>query len=206
MKHFIFDVDGTLSDTVKATARVIGELSEKWGFPAAGEDAIREAMGYPSLEFCRKLLPACGGGRLRRFEAELSLAEDAAIRSIGGAILFPGVAETLGRLKETGAELYAASTGSPSHVAAVLEASGISSLFTEICCGKPRKVEMVRTIVKRDDPSRFVMVGDKRFDAEAAGRNGIHSVGAGYGYCTERDYDLFDEIISRPEALLDMAF
>jgi phosphoglycolate phosphatase-like HAD superfamily hydrolase len=65
---------------------------------------------------------------------------------------------------------------------------------------------MVRNIVKRDDPSRFIMVGDKRFDAEAAKRNGIRSAGAGYGYCTGKDRDLFDEILSRPEALLDMVF
>ncbi|MDR1174955.1 MAG: HAD family hydrolase [Treponema sp.] len=204
MKHFIFDIDGTLSDTVKATATVIGALSEKWGFPAAGEAAIKEAMGYPSLEFCRRLIPICDEGRLRRFEVELSLAEDAAIWGIGTAILFPGVADTLMRLREMGAELYAASTGSPSHVAAVLEASGIRSLFTKIFCGKPRKIEMVRKIIKMHDPSRFIMVGDKRFDAEAAERNRIHSVGAGYGYCTEIDYALFDEIISHPEALIDM--
>jgi phosphoglycolate phosphatase len=205
VRHFIFDIDGTLSDTAKATAKVIGALSEKWGFPAVGEASIKEAMGYPSLEFCRRLIPMCDEGRLRRFEAELSFAEDAAIRVIGTAILFPGVADTLIRLREMGAELYAASTGSPTHVATVLEASGIRSLFTKICCGKPQKIEMVRKIIKMDDPFRFIMVGDKRFDAEAAERNGIHSVGAGYGYCAKIDYDLFDEIISHPEALLDMA-
>ncbi|MDR0601609.1 MAG: HAD family hydrolase, partial [Treponema sp.] len=133
------------------------------------------------------------------------LAEDAAIRAIGRAILFPGVADTLERLKAMGAELYIASTGSPAHVTAVLEASGLGPLFTRLCCGKPRKIEMVRTIIKQNDPSLFIMVGDRRFDAEAAGRNGIHSVGASYGYCAEKDYDLFDEIISRPEALVAMA-
>jgi phosphoglycolate phosphatase-like HAD superfamily hydrolase len=156
------------------------------------------------VEFWQKILPGFDKEFLRRFEAELSAEEDLIIETMGIAILFPDIARALERLKERGADLYIASTGSPAHVEATLGASGIKRLFKGIHCGRSRKIEMVGEIINQDDPVRWIMVGDKCFDAEAAKGNGIYSIGAGYGYCDKNDYCLFDEIIDSPERLLEM--
>jgi phosphoglycolate phosphatase len=205
VKRFIFDMDGTLSDTAKATAAALNTIAEKRGVPPIGKAALKEAMGLPGVEFWRKILPGFDEEFLRSFEAELSAEEDRIIETMGSAILFPGIAGTLEQLRKRGADLYIASTGSPAHVEATLGASGIKRLFTGIYCGRNRKIEMVREILNHDDPGRWIMIGDKCFDAEAAKNNGIYAIGAGYGYCDKTDYFLFDEIIDRPGRLLEIA-
>jgi phosphoglycolate phosphatase-like HAD superfamily hydrolase len=196
-------MDGTLTDTAKATIGACNVAAAKIGFPPLGLEQIQAAMGYPGLEFVEVLLGDIDRDTLLAFQRETDSVENKEIRRIGRNILFPGVRETLEGLHLRGAELFVASTGSPEHVNLLTDITGIRSLFSGIFSDMPRKVKMTAKIMAGfTDKTEWLFVGDKRIDAEAAKGNGILAVGAGFGYCTEPS--LFDMVITIPQKLLDM--
>ncbi|MDR1061412.1 MAG: HAD family hydrolase [Clostridiales bacterium] len=205
----IFDLDGTLSDTAKATMPAICAAAAEFGLPAATEAAIKSAMGYASDAFYKILFPDAAPGLLAPFAERADQLESEMIRSLGGAVLFDGVKSALAELAAAGVAMHIASTGSEGHVGDVLSASGIRGYFAGVSCDEPEKAAMVGRIkrARADAAGRhlpdesFAMVGDKRIDADAARQNGILSVGAAYGYCGRPERELFDAIARHPSEL-----
>jgi phosphoglycolate phosphatase len=207
-RQFIFDMDGTLSDTAKATGRAVRETAEKLGMPPPPPEKVKAAMGYPGMEYYHMLLGDIGNGLLAAFAAETDRNEDREIRRIGRDMLFPGIREALDSLLGLGAELYVASTGHPNHVNLLLDVTGTRCCFKKVYCGRPRKVEMVRELMAAfgaRGPEGWLMVGDKHIDAEAARGSRILAVGAGFGYCLEEERHLFDLVLETPGELAVLA-
>jgi phosphoglycolate phosphatase len=207
-KHFIFDMDGTLSDTAKATTIACNEAAKKMGLPPFPAERVKAAMGYPGLEYYQVLLGNVKQEIILTFQKETDLGEAREIQRIGREMLFPGIEEILTELKDRGVELYIASTGHPDHIKLLLDVTGIRPFFKSIHCGRPRKVEMTGEIIAAAGASflgDWLFTGDKHIDAEAAKGNGILAVGAGYGYCLEKEKHLFDIIVETPGDLLKLA-
>jgi phosphoglycolate phosphatase-like HAD superfamily hydrolase len=221
-KHFIFDMDGTLSDTAKATSIACNEAAKKLGLPPFSLEQVKAAMGYPGIEYYQMLFrsvkpavtiePGIKQSSMQEllpaFQEETDLGEAREIRRIGKGMLFPGIEEILEELKGLGAELYIASTGRPDHINLLLDVTGIRHFFKSICCGRSRKVEMTGEIISAAGASflgDWLFTGDRHIDAEAAKGNGILAVGAGFGYCLEEERELFDVIAESPGDLLELA-
>jgi len=197
-KHIIFDLDGTLSDTARATSAAVTEARDIHGFPNVNYDSILDAMGLPGLEFYSHLYPNVSEKELLQIEKLVDDAEERAILSLGRDILFPGVYDMLSKLHEYGYRLYIASTGGKPHVDTTLDATGIRFLFSQVHCGKPEKISMVRDIILGQPPDEWAMVGDMYKDSEAARANNILALGAGFGYLAEKDISLFDYVLTKP--------
>ncbi|MDR2184984.1 MAG: HAD family hydrolase [Treponema sp.] len=207
-RHFIFDMDGTISDTAKATVGAAREAAEKLGISPPPAKKIKAVMGYPGQEFYRMLLGDIGDDLLSAFAAETDRNEDREIRRIGRDMLFPGIREALDSLLGLGVELYIASTGHPGHIDLLLDVTGIRRCFKKVYCGRPRKTEMVRELMAAAGargPEGWIMVGDKHIDAEAARGSRIPAVGAGFGYCLEEERHLFDIVVESPGELVTLA-
>ncbi|AEF83414.1 HAD family hydrolase [Leadbettera azotonutricia] len=202
--HVIFDMDGTLSDTAKATSAGFHKLAKEWGFPPVTDEAIRNAMGHPSVEFCQIILPTLDDRMAEKFVAELDILEEAAIRKLEKSMLFPGIEEMLAKLNSLGIDCYIASTGSNDHVNCMMEATGLGGYFASLHCNEKRKGDMVRRILNGSDPVEWLLVGDKHIDASAARENKVKSLGAAFGYCTPADEALFDAVLRKPEDLFEL--
>jgi phosphoglycolate phosphatase len=204
VRRVIFDMDGTLTDTAKATAGACGRTAEELGLPPPLESAIKEAMGHPGLDYYRLILPGRDEALIRRFSERADPMESEMIQALGAEMLFEGIAELLQGLEKRGLELYIASTGSSEHVTVTLNAAGIRKYFTGVYCGSPDKGGTLRKIPGIGRSEEWLMVGDKRIDALAAGQNHIRAIGAVYGYCTPEEQVFFDGLIYRPGELLSL--
>jgi len=198
-KHMIFDLDGTLSDTAKATSVAFDKMSKEKGLPEVTYDKIIAAMGLPDLEFYENVYPSLSKEKLVEIFKEADALEEEMIITLGEDILFSDVKNMLINLKKKNCSLYIASTGSKSHVNATFTASGIKDIFTSVSCGEPEKISMVKKIIGNSDKNEWVMVGDMYKDSEAARKNSILALGAGFGYLSAVDQKLFDSILWKPE-------
>lgn len=206
LKHIILDMDGTLSNTAKATGTAIKKVESRFNLPPITDDIIRDAMGIAGLDFYRHMFPTVPEDTLIKLEPEVDALELAAIQELKRAILFPGVVEMLTALQQAGINMYIASTGSNVHVNGTLQAAEIKHFFAGIHSGEPAKIEMVRRIVGGGNPffpSEWAMVGDMYKDSEAARGSGILALGAGFGYLAEEDHTLFDAVLKTPEDILN---
>jgi len=199
IKRIIFDMDGTLCDTGKATLTAIKMVENRFNLPPITYADVQNAMGLAGTEFHRCMFPDLPEDVLLKLEPVIDLLEQDAIQSLGSDVLFPGVSDLLEALWQAGYELHIASTGSKSHVHGTLDATGIESFFTGISCGEPAKIAMVRRIIADSDPQEWAMVGDMFKDSEAARGNNILALGAGFGYLAKQDFSLFDAVLGTPK-------
>jgi len=204
IKHIIFDMDGTLSNTAIATAAAICQVEEKHNLPKISDEHIRNTMGIGGLEFHERLFPGLPLEKLLQVEQDVDTLEEAHIVKLGDKILFEGVKDMLISLSSRqGITIHIASTGSLRHVNATLKATGIYNLFTSISCDEPQKIDMVKKIVDGGNKAEWAMVGDMYKDSEAAQGNGILALGAAFGYLTRENYPLFDKILLTPGDIFD---
>jgi phosphoglycolate phosphatase len=203
INNIVFDMDGTLADTAKATVIAFSKFAPQFGLGKLADETIKAAIGYANPEFYFRLYPQSDMEMLIKFGEQVEKHEKLIIRELGENILFDGVKDLLQILSADGFALHLASTGNSKHVAAVLGDSGIKAYFKSVSCGEAEKTAMVRNIIQGSELSQWMMVGDKQKDSDAAHGNNILSVGAGYGYLLPEDYRLFDAVIQTPSGLLD---
>ena len=197
----IFDLDGTLIDTVRMTARAFRELTGRHGLAMPPEAAIRDAMGLQDPAFYRAIFPDATEEQLAVLSRDVERREGEIGAALGGEILFPGVADMLDALRDEGIRLCVASTGSAVHVRDMLAAAGIADRFEMTRCDAPDKRAMTAELLRALGGACAVFVGDTPMDVAAARANGLPVFGAGFGYVKASERALFDAVADTPEQL-----
>ena len=213
MKKFdsvIFDLDGTLWDASAVTAETWVEVLRRHPDvkPALmmTRDSVCRYMGLTNEELARIFFPDLS------FEDAFSLMEEScALENLwlperGGA-LYPGVPETLKRLKSEGYHLSVVSNAQDGYIEAFLTAHAFWDIFDDRessgHSGKG-KAENVRDVIARNGLQSAVYVGDTVSDANGAHGAGIPLIYCKYGFgetwgrgkTDEYEYaiDCFDEL------------
>jgi phosphoglycolate phosphatase-like HAD superfamily hydrolase len=185
----VFDVDGTLQDTLAWWPEVaragVSKLAEQIGvdLPPPDLETAWEVVGLPDSGVWTGLLPGELHDRWPELRDVTVPLEVEVLRS-GRDCLFPGTAELLRWLREHGVRITLASNCGQTYFDAVLEGQGLGRLVDDAFCldspGISSKTEMVRAAIARAEPGLHVLVGDRESDREAAVANGIafvHRVG-----------------------------
>lgn len=204
VKNIIFDMDGTLVNTAKATIPACQESAVKFGLPVKQPDEIAKMIGWANPEFYLRLYPDFNPELIYSFAEETEIKEKRMIEEMGAEILFPGVRELLEYLKLQGCYLAIASTGSLEHVETSLKVTGIYDIFDTINCGESEKGSMVKRIIEGGPSGEWLILGDKSKDSHAGRINEIITVAARYGFGFDEEYEQFNAGIDKPLELLDL--
>ncbi|MFI9173119.1 HAD family hydrolase [Streptomyces lincolnensis] len=208
----VFDLDGTLADTpgaiVSITLKVLAELGRE-----PDEAAVRATVGKPlDRNFAQLLgLPAD--------HAEVHNAMAAYRRGFGEHLaeqrermLYPGVADGLAKLRESGHILAIATSKTYEAAINVLRTTGILDQFAVVAGhdsvdrGKPAPDMALYVARELGLPAAdCVVIGDATGDIEMAGAAGMTSVGVSYGVATATELlasgallvaDSFDDVVT----------
>ncbi|MGH7055734.1 MAG: phosphoglycolate phosphatase [Stellaceae bacterium] len=214
MKPFllVFDLDGTLVDSVPDLAAAANALLHEEGRPPLAQDAVRGMIGDGIPALLARALAAAGDPRgaatlLPRF---LALYEANATRL---SRPYPAVPETLAELRRRGYRT-AVCTNKPTHAAhVVLRGLGLLPLFDGIAGGdhfavkKPAPGHLLGLIAELGGAvERAAMIGDNENDAAAAHAARVPLVLMRYGYARSNPETLgaaalLDEFAGLPRAL-----
>ncbi len=183
----MFDLDGTLIDSVPGIARALREAFRCAG-KAMPEGEVSQFVGPPIRVIARGLDPSLT-------DADLSLIEPAYRASYDSdgwrhSALYPEVTETLTHLRAKGLPLFVVTNKPRLPTARLLAHFELDSLFTEVLSRDsreppyPEKASMLADLICRRKlrPEQAWMVGDTAEDGEAAARCGMPFVYATYGY------------------------
>jgi phosphoglycolate phosphatase len=215
----VFDLDGTLVDTapdlVAATNHVLADL----GLPGISEHALRPLIGH-GARFMVEHAIGPDAGKLSEHERKrlLDLFLDYYARNIAvGSRPFEGAVAALERFRGAGAKLAVCTNKTERISRALLEALGMSGLFSAVAgrdtfpVFKPHPDHLLGTIrLAGGDSERAVMVGDSRIDIAAAKAAGVPVVAVTFGYTDtpvrelspDRVIDHYDELEPAIVALL----
>jgi phosphoglycolate phosphatase len=215
----IFDLDGTLIDSVPDVCRALNRTLCPAGRRAHSVDEAKGYLGSGAPILMQMAVEATGGLKEGERLEDLTKAflDDYAANPIVETTVFPHLFETLALLGQQGARL-AICTNKPSITAApVLDELDLTRYFGAIVCGdqvekrKPHGDHILDTIrAIGGDPARSVMIGDSENDIDSAIHASVPSVAVTFGYSLTPHAELganalIDSFLELPGALESLA-
>lgn len=188
MRLAIFDLDGTLLDSVAVMVETMSAAFRTIGAEVPDERAIRSISGLHVRRALETLMPGANDARVD----ELIAAYRLHFQSLGGMVrqpLFAGALETLDQIHADPLTLMSVATGKSYRSATVLlEAHGIIDRFVSIETpdhnhSKPDPQMVETALGKAGIEAPFaVMIGDTTHDMHMAKAAGVGAIGVSWGY------------------------
>jgi len=186
----IFDLDGTLADTIGDLATAVNAVLAAHNFPLHPFSAYKTMVGNGFSSLLKRALPGGAAEDDRFFDTLLIEASSTYARELLNTTKpYPGIAELLSALQERSV-LCAVLSNKPDKMTRHM----VSSLFPEVSflavmgdkVSRPKKPDpssaLAIAALAGIPPSRFAFVGDSGVDMETGKAGGMLPLGASWGY------------------------
>lgn len=184
--HLLFDLDGTLTDPREGILRSMQHALARLGAEVPSEAHLERYIGPPLRDTFRDLLP----GRASEVERAVDLYREHFVPvGMFENRVYPGIPALLQALVDAGRRLHLCTSKPHPFARRILEHFRLDRFFasihgSELDGTRNEKGELVAYLLRQEGlaPARCLMLGDRRFDVEAAAQCGIASVGVLWGY------------------------
>lgn len=191
-ESLIFDVDGTLWDSVALVAKGWNRAFQEAGLSGNHTaDGIRPLFGKTMDEIASAVLPNLPPERRREVMDSCMDWENRVMWEDPCHIFYPQVRETLERLAERH-RLFIVSNCHCGYIELLLAKGDLAHLIADhLCFGQTGtcKAQTIRTLMERDHVESAVYIGDTQGDLDAARGAGIPFVWASYGFGAPESWD-----------------
>ena len=211
----IFDLDGTIADTIADLGAAVDNGLEVLGFPKHTITEYKTFVGNGAMKLCERALPE-GPKELAR-ELHRLFKEYYSAHLLDNTTLYDGMKETLTTLSENGV-ILAVATNKPEDAAKKIIAALLPDIdFVKILGGvdyRPKKPdtaiisEILAAVPEKD--GEVWMIGDSNVDVQTGRNAGITVIGCAWGfrgrdelrreradYIAEKTGDIIDIILRR---------
>ena len=189
-KACIFDLDGTLTDTLESLAYSVNETMKEMGMPQITTEQCREFVGNGAKVLIEKTLKASGDEKMTRFdeayETYLRIFDKCCTYRVKP---YPGIPEMLKEMKAQGLKLGVLSNKPDRQAVHVVEEIFGKNIFDHIQGqkdGVPRKPDptAVLSIAAEfgSDPSETLYIGDSEVDGATGKAAGMDTVLVTWGF------------------------
>lgn len=206
----IFDLDGTLINSIQDLADAINVSLEQMHYPKHPLDAFYHFVGNGVPKLCQRALPENVPSEqveelLRRFSAYYNT------HCLDKTRPYPGILEMLETLRQQGVTLAVASNKSESFVQSIVQHLFPKETFALVIGASdshPKKPapDMVYYIMETCGISsaQTVYIGDSDVDILTARNAGVHSIGCAWGFrgTVELQQAGADWLVQNPEELV----
>lgn len=182
----IFDLDGTLADTLSDLADATNYGLKKLGYPVHPYESYKKFVGNGVQKLCYRVLPDD-----KKDDAEKILEffnEYYGKHFLDKTSLYNGMRETLARLADNGV-ILAVATNKPQNFARQIVEKLLPEFdFVKVlggCAERPKKPDtaIINEIISAlPEDNRVFMIGDSNVDIQTAKNAGITSVGCEWGF------------------------
>ncbi|MBK8970670.1 MAG: phosphoglycolate phosphatase [Hahellaceae bacterium] len=188
----LFDLDGTLVDSVPDLAASIDAMLREFHLPEAGENRVRHWVGNGAARLVAEALHYATQNTpcpTTQEEALASFQRHYGLQCTDKTTLYPGAADLLNAWHRQGVRLAVVTNKPESFSRTILRQLGLLDLLTDVIGGdslperKPHPLPLQTVLARRGVPAHeAIMVGDSRHDVEAARAAGIAVICVSYGY------------------------
>lgn len=210
----IFDMDGTLLDTIDDLANSMNRVLERHGYPMHPVDAYRYFVGEGMEMLVRKALPIGRDDRKTIAECLAAMHKEYGRGWADRSKLYPGIRELLDFLEGQKIPKAILSNKPDGFTKTMTKAFLSEWTFCEVrgeSPSTPRKPNPAAALEIASGmghkPENIVYIGDSSIDMQTASRAGMYSVGALWGFRTadELKSNGARVLVERPEdAILEL--
>lgn len=205
----IFDLDGTLLNTLKALTLTVNLTLEHFGYEPVDEDHVRQFVGDGYKLLMERVLRYRGDEQLEHYEESLKVyLELFAVHSMDGVHPYDGICELLEELKKRGVKTAVLSNKPHPRTVENIETVFGPGYFDYVAGeqpGIPRKPDPagVKLILDRFGvkPEECLYFGDTNTDMKTGLGAGLQTVGVTWGFRDREELESFhpQHIISHPD-------
>lgn len=189
-KYVLFDLDGTLTDPKLGICSCVQYALAHFDIFEPDLDKLEPFIGPPLID---SFMEFYGFDEAKAREAVDKYRERFSTVGLFENEVYPGIKHMLKRLKKNGFHLAVASSKPQVFVERILEHFGLAKYF-EVVVGsnldgtRTDKAEIITEVFgqlfknEKVDKELIYMVGDRKFDAIGAKKQGVESVCVAYGY------------------------
>lgn len=189
-KACIFDLDGTLTDTLESLAFSVNETMKEIGMPQITEDQCRQFVGNGAKVLIEKTLRAAGDENLDRFEEAFEvygrIFDDNCIYKVKP---YDGIPEMLHQMKERGMKLGVLSNKPDRqavHVVSEIFGTDTFDIVQGQKEGIPRKPDPAAALSIAGQfgisPKEAIYIGDSEVDAATGKAAGMDTILVSWGF------------------------
>jgi len=190
-KTFLFDLDGTLTDSANGIINSVNYALDALGADSLPMHTLRKFLGPPLWES----FPAyCSFDSETTKEAVRLYREYFTVHGIYEQNVFDGIPELLHILTEKQAQLFIATAKPDMYAGKILQMMKLDHHFIDICgatadASRADKTSIIGHVLNRYqiDSAHAVMIGDKEHDIKGAHAHSLQSIACSYGYGTEEE-------------------
>ena len=213
MKLIVFDLDGTLINSLEDLADSANWMLLQHGYPTHPVDAYRYFVGDGMRKLIERILPPEERNDVRIEQCKAEFVAYYTIHMEDKTVVYPGMIELLKELKDRGLKIAVATN--KVHIAvAPLMAKYFPGIRFDSMIGQREGIpvkphpQIMYDILKETDcqPSETLHVGDTATDMQLAHSAGVTPVGVLWGYRPLEDLQEAGAkfIIEKPEELLGL--
>ncbi len=205
-KLAVFDLDGTLADTLEDLATAVNYGLIKLGYPVHHIDKYNNFVGNGILKLCERALPEGKSESLQ----ELHDIFDSFYKNhcMDKTKEYTGVTELLRQLSKNGVDIAVATNKDQTFATKIVAKLFPYIKFVKVlggCNERPKKPapDIIYEIKGDREYSEIYMIGDSNVDIETAKNAGMKSIGCLWGFRTEQELKDAgaDYIVSEPSEI-----
>ena len=206
----IFDLDGTIADSIADLGNAVDHGLEVLGFPTHTETEYKKFVGNGAMKLCERALPE--GHKERAAELHALFKEYYSTHLLDNTTAYDGINETMKKLSDNGV-ILAVATNKPEDAARKIIAKLLPDIrFASILGGvdcRPKKPDpaIIKAILSAvPDTDKVWMIGDSNVDVRTGKNAGISVIGCLWGFRgrEELEREGADFIAEKPEDIADI--
>ena len=188
MRALIFDLDGTLVESLPGIAASLNRALDQHGLPGQSHDNVRSFIGDGAIKLVQRALSTVSRMDLTDSVVK-NFAADYAISWPTGTSVYPGILELLAELESRGVPLAVLSNKPHAFTTKIVETLFPDTHFAEVLGNHenlPHKpdptgaLEIAKTLGLA--PESCVIIGDSTMDLDTAKNAGMQSIAVTWGY------------------------
>ncbi len=190
-KFILFDLDGTLTDPQRGITNSVKYALEYYGIKEDNYERLLTFIGPPLVD---SFMEYYGFSKEKAFEAVLKYREYFLDKGIYENVLFDGADRLLCDLKKSGKKVILVTSKPEAMAIEVLNYFNIYKYFDDVCGATmdeklSEKTDVLNFATKKNSVvcSEAVMIGDRKFDINAAKQANISSIGVLFGFGSESE-------------------
>lgn len=211
IKACVFDLDGTLSNTLNSIAYFANNALAKYNLPPIETEKYKYLVGDGADTLVRRMMEQTGEKSEEVFKNVLNYyntSYDNNCMYLTKA--YEGIPEMLGTLKERGIKIGVLSNKPHSTTVKVVSAL-FGEDFFDVCFGnrpgipkKPNPAPLLDAVsLLGAEKETALYIGDTSTDTKTGRAAGIFTIGVLWGFRDESDLRLADAVVQKPEEILN---